>query len=423
MARPARRLALPLLAAVIAGCTGHERDQTRDEPRPSQPPPPPPAPPPIVEPPPPPPQIVEPPAPARCFTAHRTLGLEHWPLNGLYTDVNGDKRPDILVNFTTDRRAGVLLSDGDGSFRLPDREREHLLEHDAIGFVAADFNKDGHTDLAAADYKGTHIRVYDGRGDGTFATKAHASQVGKYVGAGASADFDNDGHLDLALTLWSSLAVLHGRGDGRFSAPTRLPAGQAPERPLVADFNDDGRLDLATPSNDEHHLALFLGADTPGRFEPARRTRCGQGGVTLVAHDFDRDSALDLAVANMHSSDICLLRGDGRGGLTVGAALPGGAYPHGLAAADVTGDGLTDLVVAAWGTDPKASARLGPGALIVLAADGRGSFTTLDTVDVGASPNDLWLDDLDRDGHLDAITLNSNGRSLSILRGGPCPEP
>lgn len=375
--------------------------------------PPPPSPPPLVEPPP-------PPEPTRCFAARRDIGLPRWPLNSIHADVDGDERYDLLVNYSLDARVGVLLVDEAGGFREP---REHVLAHEAIGLVAGDFDGDEHLDLAASDYQGPNVRIYNGRGDGSFAPEPRVTRVGKYIGPGIADDFTDDGRTDLVVTLWRDLAVLRGRGDGRFSAPIRMTAGQAPEPPITADFNNDGRYDLATASNDEHHLALFLARGFTGRFEPARKTPCGAGGHAVVAADFDVDGNLDLAMANIHSNDVCVLRGDGRGNLAVASVLPAGAAPHGLAAGDVTGDGVVDLVVAAWGTDPKASDRLGDGAVIVLAGAGDGKFTTRAAFAVGASPNDLWLDDLDRDEHLDAITVNSNGRSVTILRGAPCSEP
>ncbi len=409
---PSRHGPLALLACLLGACTGHEQPP-RSDPSPT-PPPPPREPPPVVEPPP-------ATTPSRCFAARSDLALPHWPLNSQFADIDGDQRRDLVVNYSLDARVGVLLADGDGGLR---QGAVLTLEHDAVGITLGDFDGDEHLDLAASDYQGQNVRIHRGLGDGTFETKARVTRIGKYVGPGVADDFTADGRTDLVVTLWSSLAFMRGRGDFSFTAPNRMPTGQAPEPPLVADFNNDGLRDIATASNDEHHVALLLGRGD-GRFEAARKTRCGAGGHALVADDLDHDGELDLAVANIHSHDVCVLRGDGRGNFAIGPVLPGGQNPHGLAAADVTGDGLLDLVVAAWGTDPKAppGARIGDGAVIVHAGDGNGGFATRAAVAVGHSPNDVWIDDLDRDGHNDAITLNSNGRSVTILRGAPCPPP
>lgn len=413
---PSRRRGILLLACIACACTGHDRHED-PPPTPIPPPPPPPRKPtPAREDPPPP-----GPAPTRCFAARTDLPLPLWPLNSAFADINHDGLRDLLVNYSLDARVGVLLADGNGSFTT--KSQGHALEHDAVGLTLGDFDGDEHLDLAASDYQGPAVRIHRGRGDGTFDEAAHVLRIGKHNGAGVADDFTADGRTDLVIPQWSSLALLRGRGDFGFAAPTRMRTGQAPELPLAADFNNDGRFDLATASNDHHHVALFLARGFTGKFDAARETRCGAGGHAIVADDLDRDGELDLAVANIHSHDVCVLRGDGRGNLTVGPVLPAGQHPHGLAAADVTGDGLIDLVVAAWGTDPKTpqSTPLGEGAVIVHAGDGEGGFTTRTVVAVGRSPADLWLADLDHDGHNEAITVNSNGHSVTILRGAPCP--
>jgi hypothetical protein len=408
---------LTLACASLLACTSY----TRDDPPPPRPTPTP-TPTPAVDPPPPP---VDPP-PARCFAARRDLPLPHWPLNSAFDDLNGDHYPDLVINYSLDSRVGVLLADRDGGFHLQ-AVPEHPLEHEAVGITLGDFDGDEQPDLAVTDFQGTHVRTHRGRGDGTFDPKARSTQVGKYVGGGIARDFNSDGRTDLAVTLWSDVGVLLGRGDGSFAPPTRMPSGQAPGPLLAADLNNDGRTDLATASNDEHHLALFLArsiglpAAQTGRFHPATRTPCGEGGHALVADDLDHDGELDLAMANIHSNDVCILRGDGRGGLTVGPVLPAGAHPHGMAAADVTGDGLMDLVVAAWAADPKAPAEASrDGAVIVLAGDGNGAFSIHAAVAVGDSPTDIYITDLDQDIHRDVVTVNSNGRSVTLLRGAPC---
>jgi len=292
-----------LLACLLGACTGHE--QPRSDPSPT--PPPPPREPPLVDEIPP---VIEPPTvttPSRCFTARRDLALHHWPLNSQFADLDGDQRRDLVVNYSLDARVGVLLADGDGGLRQ-DAVPDVALEHDAVGITLGDFDGDEHLDIAASDYQGQNVRIHRGLGDGTFESKARVTRIGKYVGPGVADDFTADGRTDLIVTLWSSLGFLRGRGDFSFTAPNRMPTGQAPEPPLVADFNNDGLRDIATASNDDHHVALLLGRGD-GRFEAARKTRCGTGGHALVADDLDHDGELDLAVANIHSHDVCVLRG------------------------------------------------------------------------------------------------------------------
>lgn len=426
MLRPLTAARLTTLLLLIgAACTGHE---TRDErtrpaplpppeaPRPQEPPPPPEPPPP--EPPPPPREL---PPPDNCFTERHDQPLSAWPLNGLHADIDGDGRRDVLVNYSLDGAVGVLLGDPQGGLR---DERRVPLKHSALGLALGDFDRDQRLDLAATDYQGPAVRLYRGRGDGAFDPEPLVASVGKHVSALAVVDLDADARLDLVVTLWNTLGVLRGRGDGTFAAARRLPAGQAPEQPLALDLNGDGHLDLASASNDDHHLSVFLGRGG-ARFAPVLKTPCGNGGLSLAAGDFDRDGAVDLAMANFHSSDICVLLGDGAGAFRLGAVLAAGRTTHAVAAADLTQDEILDLVAIAWSPSSKPTSRgdehlLGDGALFVYAGDGAGAFSEVALHRVGLSPNNLWLDDLDRDGRLDALTLNSNGHSLTRLRGVAC---
>ncbi len=63
-----------------------------------------------------------------------------------------------------------------------------------------------------------------------------------------TADFNNDGHLDLATANAgdSTVSVLLGDGEGGFGAASHFAAGVGPRSLAVGDFNNDGNLDLAT---------------------------------------------------------------------------------------------------------------------------------------------------------------------------------
>ena len=138
----------------------------------------------------------------------------------------------------------IFLNDGQGNFRrsamIPVGSRP-----DAI--ASGDFNNDGRTDLAVADFGSKDVSVLIGNGNGTFnAPKSYA--VGESPVAIVAGDFNGDGHTDLAVANFFSgdLSVLLGNGDGTFQVQVRSgEAGGFPQSLAVGDFNDDGRLDLA----------------------------------------------------------------------------------------------------------------------------------------------------------------------------------
>ena len=92
--------------------------------------------------------------------------------------------------------------------------------------MAGDFNGDGRTDLAVANYDSNDVSVLLGNGDGTF-----QNQVTYAVGTGPDAlvagDFTGDGRTDLAVANYGSndVSVLLGNGDGTFQNQVTVRGG------------------------------------------------------------------------------------------------------------------------------------------------------------------------------------------------------
>jgi FG-GAP-like repeat/FG-GAP repeat len=118
--------------------------------------------------------------------------------------------------------------------------------------AVADFNGDGHLDLAVAN-EGTHdVSVLLGNGDGSFqaANNFPAELEGSVPVSLAVADFDGDGHLDLAVMFPGGVRMLSGNGDGSFQTPpVSYVAGVYPGAIAVGDFNGDGLPDLAVANS------------------------------------------------------------------------------------------------------------------------------------------------------------------------------
>ena len=131
--------------------------------------------------------------------------------------------------------------------------------------AVGDFNGDGKPDLAVANFGSNNVSVLLGNGDGSF-------QAARNFGAGttprsvAVGDFNGDGLQDLAVANGGSppyqsdgsISVLLGTGDGSFTAVQTIAAGDTPASIAIADFNGDGRPDLAVANFRSNNVSVLI---------------------------------------------------------------------------------------------------------------------------------------------------------------------
>jgi hypothetical protein len=191
-----------------------------------------------------------------------------------------------------------LLGNGDGTFQPAQNYPAQVnTAAQAGGLVVADFNRDGHLDIATS--AGSLLL---GNGDGTFQT-AQAFD-GSAVTCLAVGDFNGDGIPDLALTsvepnsgYQGTVAILLGKGDGTFLAGQTYAVGLQPQSVTVADINRDGIPDLAVANGISGLVTVLLGKGD-GTFQPGPGYAAGGYPYSLAPGDFNGDGFPDLAVAN-----------------------------------------------------------------------------------------------------------------------------
>jgi hypothetical protein len=199
-----------------------------------------------------------------------------------------------------------------------------------------------------------------------------------------------------------------------FSPATAYAVGTGPQAVVSADFNGDGRLDLATANTGDDTISVLLG-NGDGTFQTARTAGPGLG--NLAAADFNGDGRTDLATFGDYGTyGVSILLGNGDGTFGGAADTYIGSHPLGVAAGDLNGDGRADLVVTSY---LLANAGEGGGDeydyVNVVLGNGEGTFAPALTTEVGLRPESLELADVNADGKPDVVTsANVGGYSYSI---------
>jgi hypothetical protein len=333
-------------------------------------------------------------------------------------DFNGDGIPDLATANLASNDVSVLLSVGDGTF--PPIPGQLAVGTGPGAIVTGDFNGDGILDLATANRSTNDVTVFLGVGDGTF-TKPVSYAVGTRPVALVTGDFNGDGRLDLAVANSSSfnVSILLGLGDGTFQNQMVFGVGARPLALAVGDLNGDGILDLATADRDTNNVSVLIG-QRDGSFAPFRTFPVGPGGLSLagkgpigiVAADFNGDGRLDLATTNITSNDVSVLLGVGDGTFQAPVITPVGTGtsalgPTALVAGDFNGDGRLDL----------ATANNVSNNVSVLLGQGDGTFHALSPYGAGANPQAIIEGNFNGDTHLDLATINFNSNDVTVLRG------
>jgi Bacterial Ig-like domain (group 3)/FG-GAP-like repeat/FG-GAP repeat len=267
------------------------------------------------------------------------------------------------------------------------------------GVVAADLNGDGKADLIYTDYgataTGSTTHILLNKGDGTFTAGQTIATAGSVI---VAADFDHDGHVDLAW-VWGAVGLgkaflARGNGDGTFAAPVQLGTfaivgTNAPVFSYVigAQLHDTGYLDLLVEDVANPSL-ITLTTDRSGALIRIVGTKLGGGTGPMVAADLNGDGHTDLAIQSMQGGVVNVFLGSEDGLFTAAGSYAGSSPVESMLLHDVDDDGHPDLVVE--GTN---------GQVEILHGNADGSFAATSEGGSGSADGTTGMG-----GHLVAIT-------------------
>jgi FG-GAP-like repeat len=221
-----------------------------------------------------------------------------------------------------------------------------------------------------------------------------------------AADFNGDGKLDLAVAdeFSSDVWVLLGNGDGTFQAPKTYGAESYPFSIVAGDFNGDGNLDLAVSNYSSNSVSVLLG-NGDGTFQASVSYGVGDGPAWLLVGDIEGNGRLDLLVANALDGTSSLLLGDGDGTFQLEQAEV--VYSTGPLG-DFNGDGKLDVLTQ------------GDNQVCVALGNGNGTFQPEVCYGIGGYYNYAATADFNGDGNLDlavAAGVNAESGVVSVLLG------
>jgi hypothetical protein len=366
-------------------------------------------------------------------------------------DLNGDGYPDLVVGNCCDGGITVFLSQPDGSLALGViyGANESLTSVAIADFNGDGIPDIAALDLGSSSSNGNGVQIFLGSSKipGTFSAGASYSTGGSGAGGiknGAfnqivTGDFNKDGHIDIAVANYASntVSVLlnDGKGAGTFLPAVTYAVGGSGNAQTIAtaDVNNDGFLDLVV-TNYAFPGAVYvlLGqAKFPGTFAAAAPTTFPfnyPGNIALG--DLNGDGNVDLVVTIDDAAigtGLAVAQGNGDGTFQTPVLFPttlqdpklNQAYPGDVKIFDLNGDGKNDLVYsnASFGTKPDY------GTVGVLYNTGTKPFAAgmfYDPVEyaAGSVVYSLALADVNNDGAMDVVMADDFYAGVTVMLNG-----
>jgi hypothetical protein len=345
------------------------------------------------------------------FQQPQRFAVGHGPKSVAVADVNGDGKPDIVTANASDNAVSVLLGNGDGTFQQP---QTFAVGSGPDSVAVADVNGDGKPDLVVANQLDNTVSVLLGNGDGSFQLP-QSFAVGHGPNSVAVADVNGDGKPDIVTANASdnAVSVLLGNGNGTFT-PASLTAVSLRNTPYLADLTGNGlpstvvlniRGDIlfrqGLPGNDNVFAPpVPLNLGRPARDLTVLQTA---NGLAIATADASFDPALSGANHFVYTISLYTLAPNGEAHRST--AFSTTLLPTRIAAADLTGNGLDDLVVA----------NSVDSSIQIAFQQPNGTFSAPLTRSTGEAPSDLALVDLSGDGRPDIVVSNQASGDVSVF--------
>ena len=272
----------------------------------------------------------------------------NYVLGASIADLNGDGKPEVILacqgnNFlsvyTNSSTIGHISFSNETSFNAPSGGSPFKV-------VEADLDGDGKPDMAAANSNNGTVSVYlnttPAGGNVSFAPHVDFT-TGNFPEGLAIGDLDGDGKPDLAVAnnTDNTLSLLRNTstpGNLSFAAQITVPSGNSVYDLVISDLDGDGKPDLAVDDQYGSTVSVHKNTSTPGTISVSANIDYPTGSIpySITTADFDGDGKPDLATANDADNTITILRNKGSNEPSITSFTP----TEGLAGTVVTITGV-----------------------------------------------------------------------------------
>ncbi|RCH55293.1 hypothetical protein DJ568_08910 [Mucilaginibacter hurinus] len=309
---------------------------------------------------------------------------------------------------------------------LVDSKFDIATGRNPVGVVFSDVNSDGKPDILVSSGAENSIYIYQNNitGKGAFKSGSFGPPVKVNTGTApasmALADFDGNGVTDMVVANYnnSSISVYTRATEGSlFSGRVDYTVGKNPSSVVVTDLNSDGKPDIVVSNSGSSSLTVLRNIVSKGKLSFVTATvQTGTNPSSVAVADINADGKPDILSANFAGNSVSVIQNRTAAASQVLSFagkidLPAGKNPQSIAVGDVNGDGKPDIVTANKGsgnvsviTNKHASGNITSGA-----------FNTKRDFATSGSPIFVTLNDFSGDGKVDVLVANSASQNISVL--------